>query len=65
MDMTAIATKLENHNERLKNLEAYEKKQNGSLQRMEAKVDKILWWLLGSTFTIIMFLIGLIVKMSG
>ncbi|WP_205739261.1 hypothetical protein [Halocella sp. SP3-1] len=63
--MELIAEKLSDHNARLESLEKYEKKQNGSLQRMETKVDKLLYWLLASTFTIVMFLIGLLVKLKG
>lgn len=33
--------------ERLSDLERYQAKQNGSLQRLEAKVDKIFYWLIG------------------
>lgn len=35
------------HDERLKNLEEWQLKQNGSLQRLEKKIDGIYTWLIG------------------
>lgn len=45
--MEEIAINLTEHAERIRNLEAWQKKQNGSLQRIEGKVDKIYIWLIG------------------
>jgi hypothetical protein len=47
MEMEEIAINLTEHAERIRNLEAWQKKQNGSLQRIEGKVDKIYIWLIG------------------
>lgn len=41
MDMEQIAATLARHEERLDALEQYQSKQNGSLQRVEDKVDKL------------------------
>ncbi len=39
--MEQIAATLARHEERIDALEQYQAKQNGSLQRLEAKVDKL------------------------
>lgn len=41
MDMEQIAATLARHEERIDALEQYQAKQNGSLQRLETKVDKL------------------------
>ena len=50
--------------ERVENLEAWQAKQNGSLQRMEAKMDKMQQWLIGLLGGVIASLILLLVNMS-
>lgn len=57
MDMEQIIATLAQHSERLDNLEEYQEKQNGSLQRLEAKVDKIYAWLIGVLGSVIASLI--------
>lgn len=60
-----VATNISN----IKHLQEYEAKQNGSLQRMEGRLDKledkldsIKMWIIGSMLTIILFLAGLLLK---
>jgi len=44
------------------NLKGWQKTQNGSLQRMEAKVEKLQYWIMGVMATCIFTLITLFVK---
>lgn len=66
MDNETIVIKVSSHEERLHNLEVWQKKQNGSLQRIEAKIDKLIWWLMISFAGIISaLLIGLFMAKGG
>jgi hypothetical protein len=53
------------HDERLKKLEEWQSKQNGSLQRLETKVDGIYTWLIGLMGGMIVSLIMLVVNIFG
>jgi hypothetical protein len=46
MDMENIVRTTSAHEERLKNLEDYQKKQNGHLEKIEKKLDTIYDWLI-------------------
>ena len=46
----------------VRNLKGWQKTQNGSLQRMEAKVEKLQYWIMGVMTTCIFTLITLLVK---
>ena len=48
--------------EAIENLEGWQKKQNGSLQRLEAKVERLQYWIMGVMVTCIFTLITLFVK---
>jgi hypothetical protein len=48
--------------EAIENLEGWQKTQNGSLQRMEAKVEKLQYWIMGVMTTCIFTLVTLLVK---
>ena len=48
--------------EAIDNLEGWQKKQNGSLQRLEAKVERLQYWIMGVMVTCIFTLITLFVK---
>jgi prefoldin subunit 5 len=50
--------------ERVESLEAWQAKQNGSLQRLEEKMDKIQQWLIGLLGGVIASLVLLLVNMS-
>ena len=52
------------HDERLKKLEEWQAKQNGSLQRLEQKIDGIYTWLIGLMGGVIASLIMLIVDFA-
>lgn len=52
------------HEERLEKVEEYQDKQNGSLQRLEAKMDNLNKWLIGLLGGVITSLILLLVNMS-
>ena len=43
----ALEVAVARHEERLESLESYQKKQNGSIQRIESKIDKLYFWLFG------------------
>ncbi len=61
-----MCVKLGIHEERLKNLEEWQAKQNGSLQRLEQKMDGIYTWLIalmgGVATSLIMLILNLITK---
>jgi len=48
--------------EAIENLEGWQKTQNGSLQRMETKVEKLQYWIMGVMTTCIFTLVTLLVK---
>ena len=50
--------------ERMQDHEDYRKKQNGTLQRLEEKLDRFYWWLVGLMGGVIASLILLIVNMG-
>lgn len=52
------------HEERLEKVEEYQDKQNGSLQRLEAKMDSLNKWLIGLLGGVITSLILLLVNIS-
>ena len=49
---------------RVENLERWQKRQNGSLQKIEEKMDKIYMWLIGLMGGVITSLILLLVNMG-
>jgi len=49
--------------EAIDNLEGWQKKQNGSLQRLEAKVERLQYWIMGVMATSIFTLVGLIIQL--
>ena len=49
--------------ESIDNLEGWQKKQNGSLQRLEAKVERLQYWIMGVMATSIFTLVGLIIQL--
>lgn len=53
------------HSERISKLEEWQVKQNGSLQRLESKVDGIYTWLIGLMGGVIASLIMLVVNYVG
>jgi uncharacterized coiled-coil protein SlyX len=53
------------HSERLNNLEEWKAKQNGSLQRLEQKIDGIYTWLIGLLGGIIATFIMLVFNLLG
>ncbi len=57
------------HGARLEALEEYRDKQNGHLQRIEEKVDKITTWLIGllggMIVSLIMLIVNLVVARGG
>ena len=50
--------------ERARDHEDYRKKQNGTLQRLEEKLDRFYWWLVGLMGGVIASLILLLVNMG-
>lgn len=64
MSVESLAIEVARHGERLESLEAYQKKQNGSLQRLEEKIDKIYMWLIGLMGGVIASLILLVVNLN-
>jgi hypothetical protein len=50
------------HEERLEKVEEYQDRQNGSLQRIEAKIDRFTWWLVLTLGGVVTSLIIILVK---
>lgn len=59
-----MAIVLAKHDERLQKLEEWQAKQNGSLQRLEQKMDGLHMWVIGLMGGIIASLILLIVNIA-
>ena len=57
-----VATVVARHDERIENLEGWQKKQNGALIRIDQKVDRLLYWLMGEMAALILLVIGIFVK---
>ena len=64
MDVVKVIDKLANHDSRLCNLEIYQDKQNGTMQRIEKKVDRLIWALGSFMSAIIFLLIGILIKLT-
>lgn len=64
MDMIEIAERLAATEHDVQALKDWQQKQNGSLQRLEEKMDSIQKWLIGLLGGVITSLILLIVNMS-
>ncbi len=52
MNMEAIAGTLAEHGARISALEDWQERQNGSLVKLNDKIDKIYWWIIGLTGTV-------------
>lgn len=59
-----MAVTLAKHDERLQKLEEWQAKQNGSLQRLEQKMDGLHTWVIGLMGGVIASLILLIVNIA-
>lgn len=61
--VAALEVAVGRHDERLENVEAYQAKQNGSLQRIDTKLDRFTWWLVltlgGVTTSLILLLVNI------
>ena len=60
MEMEKIVEELSDHENRLKNLEDYQKKQNGTMLRIEGKVDRLIWAIGAGMVAIIIMLVKLL-----
>ena len=60
MEMEKIVEELSDHENRLKNLEDYQKKQNGTMLRIEGKVDRLIWAIGAGMVAIILMLVKLL-----
>ncbi len=49
--------------ERLTALERWQTAQNGTLQRLEAKVDTLIMWMMGATFAALVAVIGCVINL--
>ena len=49
----------------VKHLNERDEAHNGTLVRVEGKIDKLLYWLMGTMATFLLFVIGLYVNMKG
>ena len=60
MGMEKIIEELSDHENRLKNLEEYQRKQNGTMLRIEGKVDRLIWAIGAGMVAIILMLAKLL-----
>ena len=60
--MATVEEVVARHDERIENLEGWQKKQNGALIRIDQKVDRLLYWLMGEMAALILLVIGIFVK---
>ena len=60
MGMEKILEELSDHENRLKNLEEYQRKQNGTMLRIEGKVDRLIWAIGAGMVAIILMLVKLL-----
>lgn len=44
------------------NLKGWQKTQNGTLQRIDAKIDKLVYWLMGEMAAIILLAVSIFLK---
>jgi hypothetical protein len=58
----SIATVVARHDEQIENLRGWQKTQNGTLIRIDQKVDRLLYWLMGEMAALILLVIGIFVK---
>jgi len=57
-----VATVVARHDERIENLEGWQKKQNGALIRIDQKVDRLLYWLMGEMAAFVLLAVGVFIK---
>ena len=55
-----LVQKLEKHENRIGNLEKYQKKQNGTMRKIEEKLDKLIWAIGAGMFTILVLLVRIL-----
>ena len=60
--MATIEEVVARHDVRIENLEGWQKSQNGALLRIDQKVDKLLYWLMGEMAALILLAIGVWLK---
>ena len=58
----SIATVVARHDESIANLKGWQKAQNGTLIRIDQKVDRLLYWLMGEMAALILLVIGVFIK---
>ena len=63
--MEKITEKLSNHESRLESLEDYQKEQNGTMNRINEKLDKLIWAIGGGMFAILLLLVKILVDLAG
>lgn len=61
VDVVSLARDVSRHDESLHNLLGWQKAQNGAIHRVEAKVDKLIWWIMGTAAVQLLGLIVLLV----
>jgi uncharacterized coiled-coil protein SlyX len=63
--MEKITEKLSNHESRLESLEDYQKEQNGTMNRINEKLDELIWAIGGGMFAILLLLVKILVDLAG
>lgn len=60
--MEEVVGTLRDHGARLTNLEGWQKAQNGHLVRIEGKIDKLQWWIMGQLAATLLLGLGIWLK---
>jgi len=62
MDDTDICERVAGLERDVDNLKGWQKTQNGTLQRIDAKIDKVVWWLMGEMAAVILLVASVYLK---
>jgi hypothetical protein len=49
-----LERKVERHDEAIERIDGWQKTQNGTLQRIDAKIDKLVYWIMGEMAAVIL-----------
>lgn len=62
LDLGQLGKDVARHDEAIRNLTGWQKDQNGAIHRVEAKVDRLIWWIMGTcAVQLLTLLVGLVV----
>jgi len=65
MEVGEMAERVVALEENVKHLAEKDNAHNDTLVRVESKIDRLVYWLMGTMATVVIFVIGLYVNMKG